>query len=343
MKLPNGYGSITKLSGNRRRPYAVRRTINGCQKYLAYFADINDALAYLIELNKYPSVVGSDITFADAYRFEMSERRKRIANVTAQNYDIAFKKCALIHNKRLIDITVYDLQSIIKAMSASGIRHPMQKKVRQVMHNVYNYAIKYQIIPPTANISQFVDIDIPKRKYHKEPFNTRQLNRVRTIADDTSNPLSPWAMVVVMMCYCGIRPSEFISILKQDVKLKSRHFKVRDSKTAAGRNRLVPISRKVLAYYQYWMSQPGKTLIVNDDETPLSYCQMRKHFMSVMKAARCNHRMHECRHTCATWLDDKEANKLAIKRILGHATQDITDGVYTHKSLHQLKKAIGLL
>lgn len=81
MKLPNGYGSITKLSGNRRRPYAVRRTINGCQKYLAYFADINDALAYLVELNKYPSVVGSDITFADAYRFEMAERRKRIASV----------------------------------------------------------------------------------------------------------------------------------------------------------------------------------------------------------------------------------------------------------------------
>ena len=65
--------------------------------------------------------------------------------------------------------------------------------------------------------------------------------------------------------------------------------------------------------------------------------------MAVMKAARCNHRMHECRHTCATWLDDKGANKLAIKRILGHATQDITDGVYTHKSLHQLKKAIDLL
>lgn len=40
MKMPNGYGSITKLPGNRRRPYAVCRTINGRQKYLAYFANI---------------------------------------------------------------------------------------------------------------------------------------------------------------------------------------------------------------------------------------------------------------------------------------------------------------
>jgi hypothetical protein len=26
MKLPNGYGSVVKLKGERRRPYAVRKT-----------------------------------------------------------------------------------------------------------------------------------------------------------------------------------------------------------------------------------------------------------------------------------------------------------------------------
>lgn len=58
---------------------------------------------------------------------------------------------------------------------------------------------------------------------------------------------------------------------------------------------------------------------------------------------RCVHKPRECRHTCATWLDDKGANKLSIKRILGHASQDVTDGVYTHKDLRQLKKAIDML
>ena len=27
MKLPNGYGSVVKLSGKRRKPYQVRKTI----------------------------------------------------------------------------------------------------------------------------------------------------------------------------------------------------------------------------------------------------------------------------------------------------------------------------
>jgi len=26
MRLPNGYGSVAKLSGNRRNPYVVRKT-----------------------------------------------------------------------------------------------------------------------------------------------------------------------------------------------------------------------------------------------------------------------------------------------------------------------------
>lgn len=343
MKLPNGYGSITKLSGNRRRPYAVRRMINGHQKYLAYFANVNDALAYLVELNKYPAILGSNITFADAYRFEMGERRKRIASVTAQNYDIAFKKCAEIHDKRLMDLTVTDLQSIIKTMSASGIRHPMQKKVRQVMHNVYRYAVKYQLIAPTADISHFIDIDPPKRKYRKKPFNTRQLNRVKAIADDREHTLSPMAMAIIMMCYSGPRPSEFPHVLKSDVKLKQRFYLIRESKTAAGRNRIVPINKKVLPYYEYWMSRNGVTLITDDDGQPLTYHQFLTRFRHVMDASRCHHTPHECRHTCATWLNNKGANKLATKRILGHAVQDVTDGVYTHPSVRQLRRAIDLL
>ena len=31
MKLPNGYGSVTKLSGNRRKPYMVR--VNAGKEY----------------------------------------------------------------------------------------------------------------------------------------------------------------------------------------------------------------------------------------------------------------------------------------------------------------------
>ena len=334
MKLPNGFGSIVKLSGNRRKPYAVRR--HG--KYLAYFATHDEALIYLADVNKQPDIIGSELTFAEIYRLEMAEHAAKISPKTVNGYKSAYQHCRSLWPMKIKDIKVSDLQAVI---AGCGTGQPTQKKVRQIMHNVYRYAVKYQLISASADLSGYVDIDKLKRKYKKVPFNTRQLNRVKQIAD-SNDVLAPRAKCIVMMCYCGTRPSEFLAILKADVKLKSRYFLVRDSKTEAGRNRMVPISRKVIGYYEWWLSQDGRTLVAVDGK-PVSYSKFLKLFYRVCEAARCKHKPHECRHTCATWLDDKGANKLSIKRILGHATTDITDGVYTHKSLAQLKKAIDLL
>lgn len=344
MKLPNGFGSITHLAGNRRRPWAVRKSVDGHQKYLAFFNTYSDALSYLADYNKnFVVYMPSSTTFADVYKLDMRERRPRIASITAKNYDTAFAKCTAITSRPLLTITVADLQAVIKRMSDAGVGYATQKRVRQVMHNVYKYAVKYQLLPSSGDITRFVDVDKPQRKYKKMPFITRQINRVKAIADDDKNVLSPWAKCVVMMCYSGPRPSEFLHVQKSDVKLYSRTYKIRHSKTKAGQNRLVPISKKVLAYYKWWMSQPGKTLISTSDGEPLTYSQFRRYFNRVMTAAHCHHTPHECRHTCATWLDDKGANKIATKRILGHAIQDVTDGIYTHKNVRQLKKAIDLL
>ena len=62
-----------------------------------------------------------------------------------------------------------------------------------------------------------------------------------------------------------------------------------------------------------------------------------------MIAANCKHTPHECRHTTATNFNNKGANQVAVKRILGHADKDVTTGVYTHKDIRQLKKAVDLL
>lgn len=42
-------------------------------------------------------------------------------------------------------------------------------------------------------------------------------------------------------------------------------------------------------------------------------------------------------------LDDVSANCNAKRLLLGHASSNVTDGVYTHKSLRQLRKAIEML
>lgn len=54
MKLPNGYGSIKKLSGKRRRPFMACEGKSGLQKVLGYFATREEALAVLAKYNTSP-------------------------------------------------------------------------------------------------------------------------------------------------------------------------------------------------------------------------------------------------------------------------------------------------
>jgi integrase len=55
------------------------------------------------------------------------------------------------------------------------------------------------------------------------------------------------------------------------------------------------------------------------------------------------HRPHDARHTFASLMDSANANKLCIKRIMGHSSPDITDSVYTHKTITELIEAVDLI
>ena len=343
LKLPNGFGSISYYGEHRRKPYVCKKYIEGKQKPIGYFATYEDALAYLVAYNKNPSLFNpSEITFSEIFKLWSAEHFPKIAKSTSANYNAAYKHCEPLYSKKFITLKISDLQAVIRAMSRAKIGYASQKKCRQLLHNLYTYAVKYEIISASADISKYIDIDKKKIVYPKSPFNTRQLNRVKRLAE-SSELLSRWAKVVVMMIYSGVRPSEMLAVKKCDVKLKQRYFIVRESKTEAGTNRPIPISKKILPYVKDWLAKSGKTLIADEKGNQLSYHKFRSYFDKVMKATNCHHTPHECRHTCATLLDDAGANDTAVKRILGHASQGVTKGTYTHKSLHELKKAIDLI
>ncbi|KNE22719.1 integrase [Virgibacillus pantothenticus] len=73
------------------------------------------------------------------------------------------------------------------------------------------------------------------------------------------------------------------------------------------------------------------------------YVYYHEKFKKIMQQLELKHKPHDCRHTFATLMDNAGANKLSIKRIMGHADKDITDKVYTHKDIEQLLIAIDML
>jgi site-specific recombinase, phage integrase family len=74
MRNPNGYGSVIRLRGKRRKPFAVRITThwdsNGKQqyKYLGYYKTQKEANQQLFYYNEHPyNIDVQSITFAEVY------------------------------------------------------------------------------------------------------------------------------------------------------------------------------------------------------------------------------------------------------------------------------------
>ncbi len=59
-------------------------------------------------------------------------------------------------------------------------------------------------------------------------------------------------------------------------------------------------------------------------------------FELFMKEFKINHTPHECRHTFATVAAASNMNKVLLKKIIGHASSDLTENVYTHAYIDDL-------
>ena len=125
MKLPNGYGSITKLSGKRRRPWMVRifkeniydenlGDYKASRVVLGYYKTRKEALEALAAYNDNPYNLGSqDITFGELYQKWYDSKKGSISASTKTAYVAAYKYCKPIENIKIRDLRANALQQIV--------------------------------------------------------------------------------------------------------------------------------------------------------------------------------------------------------------------------------------
>ena len=96
MRLPNGYGTIYKLSGNRRRPWVVKKTIDGRQKPLGYFPTREEAFAFLVSVNRITPE--REITFSSVYRSWSLRHFESISPSSRSAYEISYRHLVPLHS-----------------------------------------------------------------------------------------------------------------------------------------------------------------------------------------------------------------------------------------------------
>lgn len=209
-----------------------------------------------------------------------------------------------------------------------------------------DYAVEYELISSNPARSFEVSGDIVKEtKENKRshiPFTNEELNILW--ANVNSVRFTDW---VLIQCYMGWRPQELATLRLDEVYLDGRYMKA-GMKTDAGKQRIVPIHSKIYPLVkknydlakelnsEYLFNDKGQT---HAGSLKLTYDKYANRFDKVIAALNLNpaHRPHDPRMTFITMGKRAGMDEYALKEMVGHSIQDITESVYTVRDLEWLR------
>ena len=304
---------IQKLKGATKRPYIV-------YKVVGYYSTYDEAVDALHQSRQ-------SLTLHEVYEMWLPSHAKSVSTNTLNNYGSAFAHLVSIHNVAMSDITYLQLQTIIDHMLSTGLSYSSCKKVRTLISQLFDYAIVNSWC--STNYAKFLNLGHNKPVRPHKPFTTQSINRLWRLE-------SPLHDIPLILLYTGMSATELINLKARDINRKQRTIRITSAKTKSG-IRTIPIHERIWPIIERRLNT---IYVVQECRT---YSSLSREFDKAMKAINAKHTTHDCRHTFATRLDNEGANYNAKRLLLGHASGNVTNGVYTHKSLGQLRKAIKLL
>ena len=368
-KLPNGYGSISFLGSGRRNPYAVYPPATeyyastGQMKHpkaLCYVSDWNIGFAVLTaykagtyvegmekELNEM-SLDGTNVsdlaqklladynlvmrsekqtesdcpTFAEVYekyydwKFNGKKKYSRSAMASAK---VAFNNCSVLHERKMDEIVCSELQEIL---DSSTLKYSSLELIVSLLKQMFRYALAERIIE--NNPTDLLKINIEDDDEHEIAFTDSDL---KVLWKHKNNET---VEVILIMCYCGYRIGELYVV---NVDMEKKCFEG-GLKTRTSRERIVPIHSSILPIVNRRMKEYGFLMDVKDGTF------RKRMYQKLEELGIEKHTPHDCRHTFSRLCEQYEVKENDRKRLLGHKFDDITNSVYGHRELEELRTEI---
>lgn len=379
MKLPNGYGSVHKLSGKRRKPWAVRKTdsweyyykgtdtlaknptpeeINSGKvtakrsyKYIGYYETRQQALQALAQFNTNPFDIQPDITFEEAYKKWSAKKFEEISNSNVSGYQAAYKLCADLYKMPLSEIKLSHLQGVV---DSSGKNYPTLKKMKILFNQLFDYAVMNDIIGKDKHIVEYLNIGQAEKSNKHYRFTDAEIETLWRWSEGNE-----YVQVILMLIYSGARPGELFNTKKCNVNLEERYFYIEKGKTVNAA-RKIPIHDKVLPFYEYWMQKNDTEYLVtqingdkirfdtNHSQYTETYWKPLLNDMGILKYKNDKgeikeHTPDDTRHTFTTMWKEKRLDEAMRRKIQGHSGKGIGEMVYTHFELEKLREELNKL
>lgn len=355
MKLPNGYGNVSKLPGNRRKPWRARKTAGwelGKQKYVTvgYYATRNEALQALGEYNANPYTIDNKITFAQVYEKWSDRKFDEISQSNISGYKAAYKICEDIKDMKFCDIKLSHLQGVV---DSSGKNYQTLKKLKVLFNQLFDYAVQNEIIGRDKNIVEYVNIGKAVKSDKHYRFTNQEIETIWRWSEKNE-----YVQVILMLIYSGVRPGELFDLKRSNVNLDEKWFYIERGKNENAA-RKVPIHDKTLSFFEHWYNKENEYLITQINGSKIDFKNSHGQFtesywtpllqdMGILiykndKGEDREHTPDDTRHTFTTMWKEKQLDESIRRKIQGHSGKGIGEQVYTHYELEILRNELNKL
>lgn len=340
MKRANGTGTVYKMKHKPlRKPYRAVVTLGynsdgtPLRKSIGTFTTQKEAYNALSAYDaNAPQYEAKDTTFGQCWEWMIEDKIRKGVILEKGGYLYNKKKVEHLLKIPIKDIRLAHMQDVIDRYADKS--HTTLVQIKTAMKATFDAAIKNDIVD--KNYAALVTLPKKVKSEIHKPFTPVEIFRLWELAETDRD-----ARVLLVYIYTGMRPGEIQSIKLKDVHLKERYM-IGGSKTAAGKNRIIPLADAILPIIKEWYRissfQRNEYLLPKDTPKHLLIAirtYLNKHFPG--------HLPHDGRHTCASLLIHIGISEATTKTILGHRHSDVTNQVYIHKDVSELVEAVNKL
>lgn len=209
------------------------------------------------------------------------------------------------------------------------------EKMRVTLGRSFELARQWNVpgaeINPVRAVPRF-RFDNARERY----LSKAEAQRLLTACKASPNP-QLWAIVSLLL-YTGARRTELLKAKWEHVNLDQRFWLIPDSKT--GRARRVPLSGPAIDVINGLVAIPGCPWLLPNPDTKLPYNTIKRAWTTARDEAKLpGLRLHDLRHSAASFMANGGVDLFTVGRILGHADHQSTMR-YSHLANDTLMAAV---
>ena len=236
---------------------------------------------------------------------------------------------------RLTDIQSQVVSAWLAEKAEEGLAPATVEKIRVIFSRSFELARQWKMAGAEINPIR----DVPRRRFSnaRERFlTTKEVERLFKALDASDSP--QLKNIVMLLLLTGARKTELLTAEWRHVDLERRAWFIPTTKT--GKPRYVPLSQAAVDVIEALPRWEGCPWLLPNPSTHRPYTDLKHPWENARAAAGLGDlRIHDLRHSAASFMINAGVDLFAVGKILGHADHQSTMR-YSHLANDTLMKAV---